>query len=650
MRLSGRVKYARPRVHTASPQGRPAAACAFEARTRAFFAHPHPIRLARTGRSFLFVCEERLHVKFDQLGLSATLLMTLEREGYHTPTPIQAQAIPHLLQRHDLLGIAQTGTGKTAAFALPILQHLLSDRRTPEPRHVRTLILSPTRELASQIADSFKTYGKGMGLHVATVYGGVKYGPQYKALAQGVDVLVATPGRLIDHLEQKTVNLGTVEFFVLDEADQMLDLGFVKPIRQIASRLPKKRQNLFFSATMPKEIGALAAELLTEPKRVEVTPEATTAERVEQSVVFVEAQRKRALLSELYADESLARTLVFTRTKRSADRVAAYLQAGGIEAAAIHGDKNQSQRERALQAFRAGKLRALVATDIAARGIDVDGVSHVINFELPNVPEAYVHRIGRTARAGASGIAMTLCSDDERRLLKDIERVTRQRIPSFDRRKDQGLKLLDEAILASGNTEKPATPERLPEHRKKGDPRPGRTPRHIDGDAEFVHKRQRNRHAGKDLGQKDRARERQNGARAGGDNARPERYDPMKAERGPMASTTPIAFKGADKPARKFGQDPFKAAEPREDKRPFDRKRDDRPHDRPRSDAREARTDDRSGAKPAGKPFGKRFGKPGGKPGFKGGKAGFGGQNRAHASEAPRPRHEGEQFKRKAKS
>ena len=568
-------------------------------------------------------------IKFTDLGLSSTLLLTLEREGYVNPTPIQAQAIPHLLNRHDLLGIAQTGTGKTAAFALPILQHILSERKMPAPKSARVLVLSPTRELASQIADSFRTYSKGMGLAIATIYGGVKYGPQYKALLGGLDILVATPGRLIDHIEQKTVDLRNVEFFVLDEADQMLDLGFVKPIRQIASRMSGPRQNLFFSATMPKEIGALASELLKDPKRVEVTPQATTVERVEQNVIFIESQRKRALLSEMYADESLNRTLVFTRTKHAADRVTAYLQAGGIESAAIHGDKNQSQRERALQAFKAGKLRALVATDIAARGIDVDDVSHVINYELPNVPEAYVHRIGRTARAGKAGISISLCSDDERKFLKDIERVTRQRIAAFDRRKDQGLKLLDEAILASGVTDKPKTPDRLPEHRKKGDravgERVGGERRHSDSDAEFVHKRQRNR-----PGQKDRQR-----ARAGND-ARPDRYDPIAAERGPMASTTP-----------------FRPAQPRPE-RSFDKPRVDRPNDGPQGEKRDfppagerprgdhGRAFDRS--KP-GKPGAKPFGKPGfkGKPAFKAS------TDRAHYSEAPRPRSEGEQFKRRGK-
>ncbi len=485
--------------------------------------------------------------RFADLGLSPTLLMTLDREGYVTPTPIQAQAIPLLLAGNDLLGIAQTGTGKTAAFALPILQHILTNRIIPAPKSVRCLVLSPTRELASQIADSFKAYSKGMGLQIATIYGGTKYGPQYKALNGGLDILVATPGRLMDHLEQKTVDLRGVEFFVLDEADQMLDLGFVKPIRQIAQKLSHKRQNLFFSATMPKEIGLLAGELLTDPKKVSITPEATTAERVEQSVIFIEAVRKRALLSEMYVEPALARTLVFTRTKRAADKVTAYLQAGGIESAAIHGDKNQSQRERALQAFKAGKLRALVATDIAARGIDVDNVSHVINYELPVTPEAYVHRIGRTARAGKTGISVTLCADDERKHLKEIERITRQRIPTFDRRKDHALKLFDEAMIAAGVAEKPKTPDRIKEAR------------HSDPDAENVHKRSRKR-----PGQKDRARSREDSRGGEGRTAfadtRPIRYDPAAADRpaGERAANERPERPAGERSERSFGDKPFK--------------------------------------------------------------------------------------------
>ena len=376
---------------------------------------------------------------FSDLGLSPEVLKAVTDAGYDTPTPIQAQAIPVVMTGKDLLGIAQTGTGKTAAFALPILHRLAADKQRPPRRGCRVLVLSPTRELASQIGDSFRAYGRFMGVTVAVVFGGAKINPQIKALANGVDVLVATPGRLIDHLQQQTCYLGETEIFVLDEADQMLDLGFILPIRKIVNKLPAHRQNLFFSATMPTEIGKLAGDLLKDPSKVSVAPESTTVERVNQSLLFVEAQRKRALLAELFAEKALSRVIVFTRTKRGADKVARYLEACGIGAAAIHGDKSQGQRERALAAFKAGACRALVATDIAARGIDVDNVTHVINYELPNVPEAYVHRIGRTARAGANGVAISLCSDDERSLLKDIQRATRQTIPSFDRRNDKIL-------------------------------------------------------------------------------------------------------------------------------------------------------------------------------------------------------------------
>ena len=392
---------------------------------------------------------------FNSLGLAKPILQALAAEGYTTPTPIQAQAIPLVLEGRDLLGIAQTGTGKTAAFALPILQRLAADKKPAPRRGCRCLVLSPTRELATQIADSFRTYGKHMGLSVAVVFGGVKYGPQVRALAAGVDILVATPGRLIDHLEQKVANLSEVEVFVLDEADQMLDLGFVVPIRRIAKLLPHKRQNLFFSATMPTEIGKLAGELLKDPAKVSVTPQATTVEKIDQKVLFIEGARKRALLAELFEDEAMKRVLIFTRTKRGADRVAKQLATVGVEAAAIHGDKTQGQRERSLAAFKAGQVQALVATDIAARGIDVDGISHVIQYELPNVPEAYVHRIGRTARAGAAGIAIAFCGEEERGLLRDIQRVTKQTIPSWDRRNDRSLGASEAALRAAEPAQKP---------------------------------------------------------------------------------------------------------------------------------------------------------------------------------------------------
>jgi ATP-dependent RNA helicase RhlE len=409
---------------------------------------------------------------FNSLGLVKPLLQALSHEGYTQPTPIQAQAIPLVLEGRDILGIAQTGTGKTAAFALPILQRL-ADNRQPAPRRgCRCLVLSPTRELATQIADSFRAYGKHMGLSVAVVFGGVKYGPQVRALAAGVDILVATPGRLIDHLEQKVANLSEVEIFVLDEADQMLDLGFVVPIRKIAKLLPHKRQNLFFSATMPNEIGKLAGELLKDPSKVSVTPQATTVEKIDQKVFFIEGARKRALLGELFEDEAMKRVLIFTRTKRGADRVAKQLATVGVEAAAIHGDKSQGQRERSLAAFRAGQVQALVATDIAARGIDVDGVTHVVQYELPNVPEAYVHRIGRTARAGASGIAIAFCGEEERGLLRDIQRVTKQTIPSWDRRNDRTLGASEAALRAAEPVQKSEPRDQQNRNRKFGKPKP----------------------------------------------------------------------------------------------------------------------------------------------------------------------------------
>jgi ATP-dependent RNA helicase RhlE len=378
--------------------------------------------------------------QFKDLGLNASILEALTQKGYTQPTPIQLAAIPGVMEGHDLLGIAQTGTGKTAAFALPILHRLVSNRK-PAPRYgCRALVLSPTRELATQIADQFKAYGAKLGFSVATIFGGVGHGPQRQALARGVDIIVAAPGRLLDHLGENDADLSQLEIFVLDEADQMLDMGFIMPIRQIVKHLPKQRQNLFFSATMPADIEKLAGELLNkDPLKVSVAPPSTTVERVDQKVVFVEPGRKRGLLTELFAQPDYTRVLVFTRTKRGADKVARILEGGGVAASAIHGNKSQAQRERALAEFKAGKVRALVATDIAARGIDISSVSHVVQYELPEVPEQYVHRIGRTARAGKDGSAVAFCAEDERQLLRDIERTTRQKIPSVDRRNDATL-------------------------------------------------------------------------------------------------------------------------------------------------------------------------------------------------------------------
>jgi ATP-dependent RNA helicase RhlE len=366
---------------------------------------------------------------FESLGLAEPILKALATEGYTTPTPIQAKAIPEVLQGRDICGIAQTGTGKTAAFALPIIDRLAREPKRAGPRRVRVLVLSPTRELANQIADSFNTYGRNLRLSVAVVVGGVPIGKQERRLSGGIDILVATPGRLLDLVERSAVFLGDTEVLVLDEADQMLDLGFIHALRRIATLVPKKRQTLFFSATMPGPIASLADTFLTNPVKVAVAPVSSTAERVDQSVIFVETARKQPLLETILRNVDMQRVIVFTRTKHGADRVVKHLDRAGIESAAIHGNKSQGQRERALGAFKTGHCRILVATDIAARGIDVDGVTHVVNFDLPNVPESYVHRIGRTARAGASGEAVSFCNGEERSFLKQIERLTRRPIP-----------------------------------------------------------------------------------------------------------------------------------------------------------------------------------------------------------------------------
>jgi ATP-dependent RNA helicase RhlE len=365
---------------------------------------------------------------FTDLGISEALRHALQAENYLTPTPIQAQAIPVLLAGKDILGIAQTGTGKTAAFLLPILQHLAANRAAPAPRAARALVLAPTRELAAQIGERARAYGQRLGMRHAIVFGGVGIRPQIAALARGVDLLIATPGRLLDLIGQGRVQLGQVAHLVLDEADRMLDMGFIRDVRKIVALLPKQRQSLLFSATMPPEIARLAAELLRSPVRVEVSPPTRTADRIDQRVFMVAAAAKRAFLTDLLADPALARVMVFTRTKHGANRVAEHLERAGIAAEAIHGNKSQGARQRALERFRTGDARVLVATDIAARGIDVDDVSHVINFEIPNVPESYVHRIGRTARAGASGIAISLCDPGERAYLREIERLTNRQL------------------------------------------------------------------------------------------------------------------------------------------------------------------------------------------------------------------------------
>jgi len=368
-------------------------------------------------------------MSFSELGLAEPLVRALEAKGYSEPTPIQRDSIPTLLEGRDLLGIAQTGTGKTAAFVLPSIQRLVEANKRVLPTHCRMLVLAPTRELASQIAENAKGYAKFSKLAVATVFGGTSLNKNRQDLSRGVDILVATPGRLIDLVEQGFLNLSMIEILVLDEADQMLDLGFIHALRRIVKMLPRRRQTLFFSATMPPSIRELADQFLHQPKTVSVVPQSTTAERVDQSVTFVNQTEKQALLTLVLQDPAIDRALVFTRTKHGADRVVKLLAGNGIAANAIHGNKSQGQRERALGQFKSGEVRILVATDIAARGIDVSGVSHVVNFELPNVPEQYVHRIGRTARAGASGMAIAFCAEDERPYLRDIEKLTRQKVP-----------------------------------------------------------------------------------------------------------------------------------------------------------------------------------------------------------------------------
>jgi ATP-dependent RNA helicase RhlE len=367
---------------------------------------------------------------FDNLNLIEPILRALKTEGYTNPTPIQEQAIPIVLNRQDLLGCAQTGTGKTAAFAIPILQILHEEKSVQRgPIPIKALILTPTRELAIQIEESFAAYGKHLGFRQLVVFGGVSQVPQVQALRHGIDILIATPGRLLDLVEQRYINLSQISLFVLDEADRMLDMGFIHDVKKVLTKLPAKKQTLFFSATMPPEISKLANSILHEPVRVEVTPVSSTVEKIEQAVFFVEKENKRSLLLHILKDKNIQSALVFTRTKHGADKVVKDLRKAEIHAEAIHGNKSQNARQRALTLFKSGQLRVLVATDIAARGIDVDDLSHVINYELPNVPETYVHRIGRTGRAGASGIAYSFCDGEERAFLKDINKLIAKNIP-----------------------------------------------------------------------------------------------------------------------------------------------------------------------------------------------------------------------------
>jgi superfamily II DNA/RNA helicase len=416
---------------------------------------------------------------FDDFGLADPIRRALAEENYTTPTPIQAQTIPIAITGKDVVGIAQTGTGKTAAFAIPILHRLAANRIPLQKKSCRVLVLSPTRELSAQILDSFQAYGRHLHIASTLAIGGVSMGGQVRALMNGVDILVATPGRLLDLVQSNALRLQHVEFLVLDEADRMLDMGFINDIRKIVGKLPKDRQTLFFSATMPQAITSLANDMLRDPARVSVTPQATTAERVTQRLIHLDKAAKPAVLAELLKAEKIDRALVFTRTKHGADKVVRVLAKCGIRSEAIHGNKSQNQRIRALDAFRDGEIRTLIATDIAARGIDVDGVSHVFNYDLPNVPESYVHRIGRTARAGADGIAISFCDSEERAFLRDIEKIIRQKIPAEDRRAQKiALPEVDAAQQVQPRRQEGERPQREPrEHRNSGGGRGRNNPR-----------------------------------------------------------------------------------------------------------------------------------------------------------------------------
>ena len=407
---------------------------------------------------------------FAGLELAQPILRAVSDEGYTSASPIQAKSIPPLMAGRDLLGIAQTGTGKTAAFALPMLHRLLESKRERQRCKTRALILAPTRELACQIADSLRRYGRLLPLRTAVVFGGAPKRPQVRTLTQGVDVLVATPGRLLDMMKLGHLQLHAVEFFVLDEADRMLDMGFIPDVKKITAALPKRRQTALFSATMPKSIQGLADALLRDPVRIEAAPAATTAEKVTQQVYFVHKEKKQSLIVELLNNEAIKRVLIFTRTKRGADRLATYLERNRIKTEAIHGDKDQRDRQTALNCFKSGQVRALVATDVAARGIDVSGVTHVINFDLPTDSESYVHRIGRTARAGKAGVAISFCDRDEHKYLRTIERATKQNMSVIV---DHPFHAADIASGPGGSARRPAASKKRPVRHYRGAKKPG---------------------------------------------------------------------------------------------------------------------------------------------------------------------------------
>ncbi|WP_417458346.1 DEAD/DEAH box helicase [Kordiimonas sp.] len=462
--------------------------------------------------------------QFTDLGLAEAILRAVSAEGYTVPTPIQAEVIPAMLAGHDIIGIAQTGTGKTASFVLPLLNKIAGQKDRPAPKTCGALILAPTRELAAQIADNIKSHGQFMRMSVAVVVGGANPRPQINAMAKGVDILVATPGRLEDHMQAGAIILHQTKAVVLDEADQMLDMGFIPAIRRIMGKVPAARQTVLMSATMPKQIRGLAQDFLKNPKEISVTPASKPIERIDQTVLHVSKGDKRAKLVELMSDKAIDRAIVFTRTKHGANKVAQHLEKYGLRAGAIHGNKSQGQRQRTLAEFKSGDVPILVATDIAARGIDVDGVSHVVNFELPNVPEVYVHRIGRTARAGKSGIAITLCDTEERGLLRDIEKLIGKGIAS------------DGAVLPESDDAKPAPTKAGARPARSGN-RGGQARRHnatgekhVDGQPK--NKRRRNRNGGKPQGQTEAQGGKQNASSRGGAGARQDQSRDGQARNG----------------------------------------------------------------------------------------------------------------------
>ena len=556
--------------------------------------------------------------KFASFGLAEPIQRALDAAGYTEPTPIQSGSIPALLQNRDMLGIAQTGTGITAAFALPILHRLATTPYQLTPKATRALILAPTRELVVQIAESFRTYGKHIRMKSCAVFGGVSEMHQIKAMAAGVDVLVATPGRLLDLVNRRHISLAGVQTFVLDEADRMLDMGFIRDINKIVAMIPTERQSLLFSATMPKEIAHLAAKLLRDPVRVEVTPEVVTVDRIAQKVFFVEGNQKRALLVSLLQDASLSRVVVFTRTKHVANRVSDHLAASGIVSDAIHGNKSQNARQKALDNFKKGHVRVLVATDIAARGIHVPDISHVINYELPNIPESYVHRIGRTARAGAEGIAFSFCDRSERSYLRDIERFAKTTLTVSDHAftgpaaagsagdNDRGERNSRGHGGRGGRNERPR-------HDRGGQDRGGHGHGHSDRGGR--HHGERSQHAERPH------REHAEPVRMQGERKIVERQDrvehvehtePRNRSEANLSHAERY-FGGGRSPSRDGAKrhDGFRPEgdQPREHKQHGDRPRGDRPHgDRPKGDRPHG--ENRGPKKHGGKPFGKPFGKP----------------------------------------